>query len=174
MILVILGVAWAIFLVPPLLRARAENVSRDSIRDFSFKIGALGRANAPYRPVPFRSRAPRTTAPVSAAQQLPVARIAATTSFVSDRAAIRRRQVFSVLGLALVVTLMLAISSGGTSWALFGIVGALFVGYMGLVAFFRPASRVPLERLAQVRPFPPAPARPQQTPEYAYQRTVNS
>jgi len=173
-ILVILGVAWAIFLVPPLLRARAENVSRDSIRDFSFKIGALGRANAPYRPAPFQPRQARAALPLTGAPAPSAARVASASGLLNDRAAIRRRQVFSVLGLALVVALMLAISSGGAAWVVFTLAVVLFVAYAGLVVYFRPASRVPLERLAQVRPFPTAPARPQHGPEYSYRRTVNS
>ena len=178
MALVVLAVFWVVVLVPPLLRARAEHVSRDSIRDFSFKIGALGHANAPYRPAPFRSKATRVAAAPLPLNVRPVGLPAvsyAPSSAAAERSALRRRQVFSVLGITSVVTLMLAISSTPGAWMMFAVATGLLVAYVGLVAYFRPgsAARIPLERLAQVRYLPPAREQPP-APQLAYRRTVNS
>jgi hypothetical protein len=188
-ILVVLALFWVVVLVPPLLRARAEHVSRDSIRDFSFKIGALGSANAPYRPAPFRANRARTGAampmnampmnamPMNAMPMnvrpanLPPAAYAPSGAG-SERSALRRRQVFSVLGIATVVTLMLAMTGTPGAWPMFALSALLLVAYVGLVAYLRPGSRarVPVDRLAQVRYLPPSrPAAP--APQYAYRRT---
>jgi hypothetical protein len=170
-------VFWVVVLVPPLLRARAEHVSRDSIRDFSFKIGALGHANAPYRPAPFRSTRNRPAAPLPVNVRpvgLPPMAYG-PSSAAAERSALRRRQVFSVLGISAVVTLMLAISGTPGAWVMFAVASGLLVAYVLLVGYFRPSSsaRIPLERLAQVRHLPPV---REQTPapQFAYRRTVNS
>jgi len=175
--LVVLAVFWVVVLVPPLLRARAEHVSRDSIRDFSFKIGALGHANAPYRPAPFRTNRSRAAAPLPVNVR-PAARPASAygpSAAASERSALRRRQVFSVLGISAVVTLMLAISRTPGAWLMFAVATGLLVAYVGLVAYMRPSSsaRVPIDRLAQVRYLPPA-REQQPAPQLAYRRTVNS
>jgi hypothetical protein len=166
-----------IILVPPIMRARAEHVSRDSIRDFSFKIRALGGANAPYRPAAFRTTRP--TAPAPIVRPAVGVNLAGSTQGVypgssggSERSAIRRRQVFSVLAIAVVVTGMLAISGTPGGWLLFGVSVGLLGAYVGLIAWFRPASRarIPMDRLAQVRYLPPAP-RQAPAPEYIYRRS---
>jgi hypothetical protein len=172
-------VFWVVVLVPPLLRARAEHVSRDSIRDFSFKIGALGHANAPYRPAPFRSNLTRAGAaaplPVNVRPAARPASAYGPSVAASERSALRRRQVFSVLAISAVVTLMLAISRTPGAWLMFAVSAGLLLAYVGLVAYVRPSSsaRIPIDRLAQVRYLPPA--RDQQpAPQLAYRRTVNS
>src|SRR5204863_9778609 len=43
-VLVILAALWAVVLLPPLLRSRAERAN-DSIGDFNLRLGALGRTN---------------------------------------------------------------------------------------------------------------------------------
>lgn len=165
-----------IILVPPIMRARAEHVSRDSIRDFSFKIRALGGANAPYRPAAFRSARPVAPAPIvrpaiGVNPTLPHVGYPASSAG-SERSAIRRRQVFSVLAIAVVVAGMLAISGTPGGWLLFAASGGLLAAYVGLIAWFRPASRarIPMDRLAQVRYLPQA---PRQAPaaEYVYRRS---
>lgn len=175
-ILVVLAVLWAAVLVPPLMRARSEHVSRDSIRDFSFKIGALGHANAPYRPAAFRSSRPRPAA------RGPVATSAASQGFASgpaglpagsdasERSSHRRRQVWASLGLANVVTFMLATSGMRGAWISFGLVVALSALYGVAVVWFRQGS---LEPLAPVRYLPTIQA-PQPVTQLAYRRTVNS
>ncbi len=173
--LVIIGAFWIVVLVPPIVRARAEHVSRDSIRDFSFKIRALGGANAPYRPAALRSGRP----PMGATGQLvrPAGRPvpgapAAYSSAASERSAIRRRQVFSMLGLFALVAFMLAISGMSQGWIVFGFAIVMLAGYSALVAIYRPAARarIPLERLAPVRYLPPT-QRPTVAPEYVYRRS---
>ena len=44
MVLVILAALWAVVLVPPLLRSRAERAN-DSIGDFNYRLDVLGRTN---------------------------------------------------------------------------------------------------------------------------------
>jgi hypothetical protein len=170
-------VFWVVVLVPPLLRARAEHVSRDSIRDFSFKIGALGSANAPYRPAPFRTNRARggSSLPVGVrtANLAPVAY--GPSSAAAERSALRRRQVFSVLGILVVVMLMLAFSGTPGAWMMFAVSAGLLVGYVGLVAYLRPNSqaRAPMDRLAEVRYLPSVPQQ-QPAPQFAYRRTAGS
>jgi hypothetical protein len=167
-VLVVLAVLWAVVLAPPLLRARAEHVSRDSIRDFSFKIGALGRANAPYRVARLGTGRP---APLRALPGTPVPAAAFAFDEAAERSARRRRQVVASLALACAVTFMLAMSGSGGGWVLFGVCVALLGIYGALVAYFRQLS---LERLAKVRYLPTIapPARP--AAQFAYRRTVNS
>ncbi|MDQ1454786.1 MAG: hypothetical protein QOH28_406 [Actinomycetota bacterium] len=45
MVLVILAALWAVVLLPPLLRSRAERAN-DSIGDFNYRLDVLGRTNA--------------------------------------------------------------------------------------------------------------------------------
>ncbi len=174
MVLVVLAVLWAVVLVPPLLRARAEHVSRDSIRDFSFKIGALGRANAPYRPAmlgSYRPPEPRVGQGVGLVAAVPVAPFAFDAA--GEHSARRRRQVFATLALSCAVTFMLAMSGSGGGWVVFGVCVALLLAYSAAVAYFRQLS---LERIAKVRYLPTIAPMPPVRPatQLAYRRTVNS
>jgi len=53
-VLVILAALWAVVLLPPLLRSRAERVN-DSIGDFNYRLDVLGRTNG-VRVQPARAR----------------------------------------------------------------------------------------------------------------------
>ncbi len=166
-----------IILVPPIMRARAEHVSRDSIRDFSFKIRALGGANAPYRPAAFRANRPTGPGPIvrpaigMTAPGMPIGAYPGPGGG-SERSAIRRRQVFSVLGIVVVMAAMLTLSGTPGGWLMLALSGGLLAGYVGLIAWFRPSSRarIPIDRLAQVRYLPPA-SRQAAAPEYVYRRS---
>jgi hypothetical protein len=124
-VLFILAALWAVVLVPPLLRSRAERAN-DSIGDFNYRLDVLGRTNG-------QLRAPGAQPRVSPGR----------------RAAKRRRDVLRGLlalvgGLALVaVATHLLIA-----WALF-LLSALALGaYCGLWAWAR---SVQVDRAMKVR-----------------------
>ncbi len=48
MVLVILAALWAVVLLPPMLRSRAERAN-DSIGDFNYRLDVLGRTNGALR-----------------------------------------------------------------------------------------------------------------------------
>jgi hypothetical protein len=97
------------------------------------------------------------------------------SSAAAERSALRRRQVFSVLGIMAVVMLMLAFSGTPGAWMMFSVSAGLLVAYVGLVAYVRPSfqARVPMGRLAEVRYLPSAPQQ-QPAPQFAYRRTAGS
>ncbi len=176
MALVVLAVFWIVVLVPPLLRARAEHVSRDSIRDFSFRIGALGTANTPRRSHGMQSLR-MSASNTHTANLRPVSLPAEAyrpSMAASSRSELRRRQVVSVLGISAVVNLMLAVSGTQAAWLMFGVSTVLLLGFVGLIAHFRPTSsaRVAIDRIASVR-YLPSPQSEIREEQPAYRRTAN-
>ena len=125
MVLFILAALWAVVLLPPLLRSRAERAN-DSIGDFNYRLDVLGRTNG-------QLRAPGAQPRVSPGQ----------------RAAKRRRDVLRAL-LALVGGLaLLAVATHlMIAWALF-LLSVLALGaYCGLWAWAR---SVQVDRAMKVR-----------------------
>jgi hypothetical protein len=84
----VLAIAWIVVLVPPVLRARADNRSRgDSIGDFQNRLGVLGRTHSPRR---FRraARVARAEAgPMPGAPSALGARLASSSRTVNNRMA---------------------------------------------------------------------------------------
>jgi hypothetical protein len=124
-VLVILAALWAVVLLPPLLRSRAERAN-DSIGDFNYRLDALGRTNGALRVPGARPRA-----------------------MPGQRAAMRRR---AVLRTFLVVVAGLGLLAMGTNsvivWGLF-ILSALALG--AFCALWVWARSVQLERAVKVR-----------------------
>jgi hypothetical protein len=48
-VLLVLGVAWALFLVPKILRDRGQQGRTDSVGDFHYRLSTLGHANGTHR-----------------------------------------------------------------------------------------------------------------------------
>ena len=125
MVLVILAALWAVVLLPPLLRSRAERAN-DSIGDFNYRLDVLGRTNG-------QLRGPGAQPRVSPGQ----------------RAAKRRRDVLRVLlavvgGFALVAMathMMIA-------WALFFLSAIALAGFCGMWAWAR---SIQMDRAVKVR-----------------------
>ncbi|HUI47349.1 MAG TPA: hypothetical protein VL119_01550 [Acidimicrobiia bacterium] len=124
-VLVILAALWAVVLLPPLLRSRAERAN-DSIGDFNYRLDVLGRTNGQLRATGARPR-------VSPGQ----------------RAAKRRRDVLRLL-LAVVGGLgLLAMATNlAVVWAMFAIAAVAFTAFCALWAWAR---SIQLERAMKVR-----------------------
>ncbi len=132
MVLVILAALWAVVLLPPLLRSRAQRAN-DSIGDFNYRLDVLGRTNGALRP----GVAPRSTP--------------------GQRAAKRRRDVVLVLLLATGVTGLVALGTGmKLAYAAFGVSVVAFAAFGALWAYAR---SIEAERTAKVRRMPHRPHR---------------
>ncbi|HEX5614039.1 MAG TPA: hypothetical protein VFZ83_02690 [Acidimicrobiia bacterium] len=129
-VLLILAVLWAVVLVPPLLRSRTQQ-SGDSIDDFNYRLGVLGRTNGTFDP----SAAPARVSP------LPPVRTDRPSARPLTPAAKRRRDVMTILAAAVAATFILA-SVGGAPilWAVQVIADLLLVAYLALYAWFRSLS----------------------------------
>ena len=124
-VLVILAALWAVVLLPPLLRSRAERAN-DSIGDFNYRLDVLGRTNGATRAVGARP---------------PVRR--------AHSAAKRRRDVLRTflatvggLGLLAIATNLLIV------WVLFLLSSLAFAAFCALWAYAR---SMQVERALKVR-----------------------
>lgn len=172
MVLALLVAAWVAVLAPPLLRSRGNPLkslgtprSGDSIGDFNYRLGVLGRANGTGDGPP-----PRNIGP------LPALSAPALSSFgtgphldAAQLSAKRRRDVFTVLGGAAAITFVLAVASGsGAVWKL-QILTDLLLGAYGVLYFWY--RRAAAESLAEVRYLSRAASAPA---EMALRRTASS
>jgi hypothetical protein len=162
-VLLILAALWAAVLVPPLLRARTERIGGDSIDDFNYRLGVLGRTNG----------AAASDAPAAAANGGPVpvrrpARPATSVPAMSpSRAAKRRRDVFTILMGAVAATFLFAYVGGGAFlWGLNVIAEVLLLAYAGLYLWVRTLA---LEREQKVHYLPRT-----VPPELVLRRTASS
>ena len=155
MVLVVLAVVWAVVLIPPWLRSRAEGRPADSIGAFHRQLTTLERTG----PEPPPTRTPR------APRALPVARPATARARVQKR----RRDVMLVLGGAMFSTLLLSFVPGlRVMLVLHAIVDVLFVVYIALLIRLRGLSA---EREMKLRFLPDA--RQQVEPALALRRSAN-
>jgi hypothetical protein len=136
-VLVILGVLWAVVLVPPLLRSRSEARRTDSVGDFTYRLGVLSKTGG------HRTAAPRR----------PTAGPAAGPAYRGmTRAQRRRRDVLLTLAVAAMLTLGLAAATAMTPmWIAHLLVDALLLTYV--LAIVRTRSVV-TERRAKVAYLP--------------------
>ena len=155
MVLVVLAVVWAVVLIPPWLRNRAEGRPADSIGAFHRQLTTLERTG-PEPPPARTTRAPR---------ELPVARLPSARARVQKR----RRGVMLVLGGAMVSTLTLSFVPGLRAMlVLNAIVDVLFVAYIALLIRLRVLST---EREMKLRFLPDT--RQQVEPVLALRRSAN-
>ena len=125
-VLVILAALWAVVLLPPMLRSRAERAN-DSIGDFIYRLDVLGRTNGALRVPGARPRV------------LP-----------GERAAMRRRAVLRTFLLVVAGLGLLAMATNATIvWGLFLLSALAFGAFCALWAWAR---SVQLERTLKVRP----------------------
>lgn len=165
MVLALLVAAWVVVLAPPLLKSRGNPRSGDSIGDFNYRLGVLGRANGTGTgPAVGRTgQLPALSAPQSPLYA-PAPRLSAAQS-----SARRRRDCFTVLGGAAAITFLLAVASGsGAVWKLQILADVMLGAYAALYMWYRQAAA---ERLAKVR-YLPAPAGA--APELALRRSASS
>ena len=155
MVLVVLAVVWAVVLIPPWLRNRAEGRPGDSIGAFHRQLTTLERTGPETAP-------PRTPL-------MPQARPAARPAGARARLQRRRRGVMLVLGAAMVSTLMLSFVPGLRSMLLLHvIVDLLFAVYVALLIRLRGLSA---EREMKLRFLPDT--RQQVEPVLALRRSAN-
>jgi hypothetical protein len=162
-VLLILAALWAAVLVPPLLRARSERIGGDSIDDFNYRLGVLGRTNGSSG-----ADAPAAAVnggPVLARRQVRLATPVAPLS--PSRAAKRRRDVFTILMGAVAATFLFAYVGGGAFlWGLNAIADVLLLAYVGLFFWVRTLA---LEREHKVHYLPRT-----VPPELVLRRTASS
>jgi hypothetical protein len=160
-VLLILAVLWAAVLIPPLFKARTERRSGDSIGDFSYKLGVIGRTGGhtqsrPAPPLPM-SLAGTTGAPRPRNGAVPGRMTAAQR---------RRRDVLVGLLGAVAVTFVAAVFTGSSPmWVLQLAVDALLVTYVVMLVRMRTLAT---EQQVKVRYLP------QPTPQLALRRTASS
>jgi hypothetical protein len=172
-VLVVLALLWAAFFLWPLVSNRSSERRVDSIGDFSYRLGVIGKTGGhsrrrrrpapeaipvamprPVRPTrPLGAPDPRTTAAV--ARQAAVLGLPKPGGM--SRAQRRRRDVLLVLGVACLSTALLALVAGNSLfWVVQGLTDLLLVGYLVLLVRMR---RTEEERRAKVHYLPaPAPA----------------
>lgn len=124
-VVVILAIAWAAVLVPPILRARARNRPGDSVTEFHRRLNVLRRTGgfAPPTPAPI---GPVLVAPVHAPRVM------------RNSARRRRHDVFVTLLAAVVATGLLGfVPALRLLWVFHAVADVLFVTYIGLLIRLR-------------------------------------
>jgi hypothetical protein len=174
-VLLVLAVLWAVVLLPPLLRSRMTSTrSVDSIGEFNYKLGVLGRTGSSSTPSPMLAPPVVRTTPLpsqrsaSRVVQSPRPERAPYASPASSaRAAKRRGDVLRVLVIAVALTMALAYFTGSSLfWGVQVLTDLGLVAFLGLWAWARSAQA---DREEKVR-FLPQP----RTPEFALRRTASS
>jgi hypothetical protein len=170
-VLIVLAAVWAAFLLPPILRARAEHRPSGSISDFRKQLHVLARtspttsisaAAASGRVVPMRPR-PTTSAYAYGrpAQPLRLGR--------SRQSIKRRRDIFLGLLVAMGGSLVLGfLPPLRALWLVHVVLDVVFVAYVAALIYLR---NLAAERDMKVRFLPPAVATPE--PALLYRRSAN-
>ncbi|MCZ7528075.1 MAG: hypothetical protein M5U14_17915 [Acidimicrobiia bacterium] len=151
----ILVVLWAAVLIQPALRGRVEGRRADSIGDFHYRLGVLGRTGG------------HAALPVGPGLPSHLRDAGAPGSRAMTPAQRRRRDVLVSLLVAAGLTLLLAVLGGGSELLfLHLLVDGLLAAYVGLLVRMR---RLASERRAKVRYLPQPRA-----PQLALRRTASS
>jgi hypothetical protein len=153
-VLVVLAVLWAAFFLWPLLSGRSSSGRRsDSIGDFSYRLGVIGKTGGHHR----RRRSTPQAIPVAMPPSIPPARPlhapvpgangsrgpvprAASAPVLGlprpgmTRSQRRRRDVLLILGVGVLSTLLLAIVAGNSLfWMVQALTDVLLAGYLLLL-----------------------------------------
>ena len=168
MLLIVLAAVWAAFLLPPVLRARAESRPAGSISDFRHRLRVLERsAPAGLAPPAGRRPAPAPRSRAIAVSRIPARPVQARTG-PSRRTIKRRRDVFFGLLVAMGGSLLLgAIPQLRVLWGVHVLIDVLFAGYVGALIYLR---NLAAEREMKVR-FLPTTSAPE--PAFLYRRSAN-
>lgn len=167
-VLVVLAVLWGAFFLWPLISGRRSGQRVDSIGDFSYRLGVIGKTGGHSR----RRRAPQPSQPaiqVAMPPAIPPARplganrtsagIGVVRPAAMSRSQRRRRDVLLILGVGVLSSLLLAIVAGNPLfWFVQGLTDALLVAYLALLLRMK---QTELDRRAKVHYLPaPPPAAP--------------
>ncbi len=166
MALILLAAIWAAFLLPPILRARAENRPAGSISDFRRQLRVLGRTSPAASAVTARGAFGAAAArPVSAGRP---STVRAARPGPSSRTVKRRRDVFFGLLVVMAGSLLLgALPQLRVLWAVHLLADLLFAGYVGALIYLR---NLAAEREMKIRFLPTASA---PEPAFLYRRSAN-
>ncbi len=154
---------WAAFFLWPLLQGRTSGRKADSIGDFTYRLGVIGKTNGhqprrrkPTSPIPVGVPPARALAAASRPGPRPGAPVARPGAMT--RAQRRRRDVLLALGVAVVVSLLLAVL-GGTPmfWGVQLFTDALLAAYVVLLVRMQHLAQ---ERRVKLRYLPQRPAAP--------------
>ena len=130
-VLILLAIVWAVVLVPPFLRNRAEQRPGSSVSSFNRDLAVIGRTcPGASRPAPTRA---------SGGSHATAARADSLPGTPSGRAAARKRRrdvLFALAGTA-GFTFLLALAFGGPMILLHLAVDAALVGYVYLLVQMR-------------------------------------
>lgn len=148
MVLLILAGIWAVVLVPPLLRARAESAAADSIVDFRRQLRVLQRTGPSRHSgaggFPRSQREHRTShsrGPAGASRgHRSVPKAASPTQAAAKRARTlrRRRDVFFTLLMGMGTTFVLAmVVSSSALWLLQLVMDGLFLAFLAMLVRMR-------------------------------------
>lgn len=164
-LLIVLVVAWAAFLLPGVLRARAENRPSGSISDFRRQLRVLARTSPAAFPSPYSPVARRR--PVSSGGGGGAGGLSR-----SRRSVKRRRDVFvgllAAMGFSLVLGFLPPLRA---LWAVHVVVDVLFVAYVGMLVYLR---NLAAERDMKVRFLPVSPpGSAAAEPALLYRRSAN-
>ena len=168
-----LAVLWAAFFLWPLLQGRTSGRKADSIGDFTYRLGVIGRTNGhqprrrkPASPIPIG--VPPARALAAASRPGPRPGTPARTPGGMSAAQRRRRDVLVVLGVAVVATLVLALFGGSTLfWGVQVLTDVLLVAYVALLVRMRQLAQ---ERRVKLRYLPQR----QAAPALVLRRTASS
>ena len=139
MLLLILAVVWAVVLVPPWLRSRADARPADSISAFRHRLTVLERTGpVGTRRVPMLAHRPDVSGFVPIARR-PGPRTTAMSAMSSRaRTQRRRRDIFVGMLAAMVTSLVLGfVPSLRILWVVHLLVDAMFVTYVALLVHMR-------------------------------------
>lgn len=164
MLLLILAVVWAVVLVPPWLRSRADSRPADSISAFRHRLHVLERTGpVGTRRVPMVAARPEMAGFVPVAQRPGPRTTAMSAMSARARTQRRRRDIFVGMLAAMGTSLVLGfVPSLRILWVVHLLVDAMFVTYVSLLVHMRNQAA---ERDMKVRFLPGR--LPRRTPEPA-------
>jgi hypothetical protein len=169
-VLIVLAVLWGAFFLWPILSGRSSGRRADSIGDFSYRLGVIGKTGGHSR----RRRSEQPPAiPVALPPSIPPARplgaaaggrvptgspLTVVSSSAMSRSQRRRRDVLLLLGVAVLSTLMLAVFAGNPLfWLVQLFTDVLLAGYLVLLVRMKQTA---VERRAKVHYLPSPPSAP--------------
>lgn len=168
-VLVVLAVLWGAFFLWPMLSGRSSGRRADSIGDFSYRLGVIGKTGGHGR----RRRSAQPPAiPVAMPPAIPPARplraagspgpvgspLSVVRSSAMSRSQRRRRDVLLLLGVAVLSTLLLAVFAGNPLfWLVQLFTDVLLASYLVLLVRMK---QVATERRAKVHYLPAPPPAP--------------
>lgn len=169
-VLVVLALLWAAFFLWPLVSNRSTGRRADSIGDFSYRLGVIGKTGGHSRrrygaPEPIPVAMPRSIRPgrplgapdsrTRPAATRQAAELGLPQPGGMSRTQRRRRDVLLILGVGVLSSLLLALVAGNPLfWLVQGLTDVLLAGYLVLLVRMK---RSETERRAKVR-YLPAPA----------------